>query len=63
MLQPAFFRRFALFAELDERIPALNRALSRLERSASDALLREVALGDLFREAHNLKAAARVVEP
>jgi two-component system chemotaxis sensor kinase CheA len=49
-------------AELDERIPALNRALARLERSAADAPLRDGALGDLFREAHNLKAAARVVD-
>jgi two-component system chemotaxis sensor kinase CheA len=49
-------------AELDARVPALNRALLRLERAESDTGLREAALGDLFRETHNLKAAARAVD-
>lgn len=49
-------------AELEARVPALNRALLRLERAESDAGLREAAFGDLFRETHNLKAAARTVD-
>jgi two-component system, chemotaxis family, sensor kinase CheA len=49
-------------AELEARVPALNRALLRLERAESDAGLREAAFGDLFRETHNLKAAARAVD-
>ncbi|MDQ6670916.1 MAG: response regulator [Chloroflexota bacterium] len=48
--------------ELAARIPALNRALLRLERAESDVAVREAALGDLFRETHNLKAAARAVD-
>jgi len=48
-------------AELNARVPALNRALLRLERAESDAGLRAAAFGDLFRETHNLKAAARTV--
>ena len=49
-------------AELEARIPALNRALLRIERSEADASLRDAALWNLFREAHNLKAAARTVD-
>jgi two-component system, chemotaxis family, sensor kinase CheA len=50
--------REIFFGELDARIPVLTRTLLRLQRSAVD----DGALGDLFREAHNLKAAARVVD-
>jgi two-component system chemotaxis sensor kinase CheA len=49
-------------AELGARVPALNRGLMRLEQTGPDPALREAALWDLFREVHNLKAAARVVE-
>lgn len=49
-------------AELEARIAALNRALLRLERAQSDSAMRDAAFADLFREAHNLKAAARAVD-
>jgi two-component system chemotaxis sensor kinase CheA len=49
-------------AELDARVAALNRALLRLERADSDVDLRAAAFADLFRETHNLKAAARTVD-
>src|SRR5919199_1417915 len=47
-------------AELEERVPELNRLLLHLEASTDEDSAE--TLDALFREAHNLKGAARAVD-
>jgi chemotaxis protein histidine kinase CheA len=47
--------------ELEERVQALNELFLQLEREAPQAEARREVYDALFREAHNLKGAARVV--
>src|SRR5438105_4028482 len=51
----------AFSTEIEERVPALNQLLLRLERNGEGEAPRAETLDALFREAHSLKGAARAV--
>src|SRR4051794_14950604 len=54
--------RAAFATEMEERVRALNELLLKIERGTDGGPVDAEILDALFREAHNLKGAARAVE-